>query len=192
MFNKLDKSKHLSTLVETSEIEINFPIEATRSEQGNQIGRFIPLWCRILMIMRNDVIHIYVFYYCTTINWDEKCCFLSKFSIWQYSPLLHLCSLHFLTDNVSYCRYKAWGSLLGQQLSERDVLVACIDYRSAFNLINITILTKMETGGHHAKHFLFIGVGLLVFYFLSCLHIHSHLKILTIIFRNDVILPKRF
>uniref|UniRef100_A0A166ECG9 protein-S-isoprenylcysteine alpha-carbonyl methylesterase n=1 Tax=Daucus carota subsp. sativus TaxID=79200 RepID=A0A166ECG9_DAUCS len=26
--------------------------------------------------------------------------------------------------------YKAWGSLLGQQLSERDVIVACIDYRN--------------------------------------------------------------
>ncbi|XP_019072226.1 probable isoprenylcysteine alpha-carbonyl methylesterase ICMEL1 isoform X2 [Vitis vinifera] len=26
--------------------------------------------------------------------------------------------------------YKAWGSLLGQQLSERDIIVACIDYRN--------------------------------------------------------------
>ncbi|XP_030952723.1 isoprenylcysteine alpha-carbonyl methylesterase ICME isoform X3 [Quercus lobata] len=27
-------------------------------------------------------------------------------------------------------RYKAWGSLLGQQLAERDIIVACIDYRN--------------------------------------------------------------
>lgn len=26
-------------------------------------------------------------------------------------------------------RYKAWGSLLGLQLAERDIIVACIDYR---------------------------------------------------------------
>lgn len=28
-----------------------------------------------------------------------------------------------------YNRYKAWGSLLAQQLVERDIIVACIDYR---------------------------------------------------------------
>ncbi|XP_015583520.1 probable isoprenylcysteine alpha-carbonyl methylesterase ICMEL2 isoform X4 [Ricinus communis] len=27
-------------------------------------------------------------------------------------------------------RYKAWGSLLGKQLAERDIIVACIDYRN--------------------------------------------------------------
>lgn len=26
-------------------------------------------------------------------------------------------------------RYKAWGSLLGRQLAERDIVVACLDYR---------------------------------------------------------------
>jgi hypothetical protein len=26
-------------------------------------------------------------------------------------------------------RYKAWGSLLGQQLLERNIIVVCIDYR---------------------------------------------------------------
>lgn len=26
-------------------------------------------------------------------------------------------------------RYKAWGSLLGMQLAERDIIVACLDYR---------------------------------------------------------------
>jgi hypothetical protein len=27
-------------------------------------------------------------------------------------------------------RYKAWGTLLGQQLVERDIIVVCIDYRN--------------------------------------------------------------
>jgi prenylcysteine alpha-carboxyl methylesterase len=27
-------------------------------------------------------------------------------------------------------RYKAWGSLLGMQLAERDIIVACLDYRN--------------------------------------------------------------
>ncbi|KAK6931432.1 hypothetical protein RJ641_003225, partial [Dillenia turbinata] len=38
------------------------------------------------------------------------------------------CLIH--NEASSYCSYKAWGSLLGQQLSERDIIVACIDYRN--------------------------------------------------------------
>jgi hypothetical protein len=30
---------------------------------------------------------------------------------------------------VGFGRYKAWGSLLGFQLAERGIIVACIDYR---------------------------------------------------------------
>ncbi|XVF42967.1 hypothetical protein PTKIN_Ptkin02bG0002400 [Pterospermum kingtungense] len=36
----------------------------------------------------------------------------------------------FITGGAWIIGYKAWGSLLGQQLSERDILVACIDYRN--------------------------------------------------------------
>lgn len=36
----------------------------------------------------------------------------------------------FVTGGAWIIGYKAWGSLLGQQLSERDVVVACIDYRN--------------------------------------------------------------
>ncbi|KAI3452970.1 hypothetical protein Pfo_009633 [Paulownia fortunei] len=36
----------------------------------------------------------------------------------------------FVTGGAWIIGYKAWGSLLGQQLSERDVIVACIDYRN--------------------------------------------------------------
>ncbi|XP_021910281.1 probable isoprenylcysteine alpha-carbonyl methylesterase ICMEL1 [Carica papaya] len=36
----------------------------------------------------------------------------------------------FVTGGAWIIGYKAWGCLLGQQLSERDVIVACIDYRN--------------------------------------------------------------
>ncbi|CAN0876607.1 Probable isoprenylcysteine alpha-carbonyl methylesterase ICMEL1 [Linum grandiflorum] len=36
----------------------------------------------------------------------------------------------FVTGGAWIIGYKAWGSLLGWQLSERDILVACIDYRN--------------------------------------------------------------
>lgn len=36
----------------------------------------------------------------------------------------------FVTGGAWIIGYKAWGSLLGMQLSERDIIVACIDYRN--------------------------------------------------------------
>lgn len=36
-----------------------------------------------------------------------------------------------LHDIYLLCRYKAWGSFLGMQLAERDIIVACLDYRYA-------------------------------------------------------------
>ncbi|XP_052199605.1 isoprenylcysteine alpha-carbonyl methylesterase ICME-like isoform X2 [Diospyros lotus] len=36
----------------------------------------------------------------------------------------------FITGGAWIIGYKAWGSLLGLQLSERDIIVACIDYRN--------------------------------------------------------------
>ncbi|KAM5567591.1 hypothetical protein ABKV19_015589 [Rosa sericea] len=36
----------------------------------------------------------------------------------------------FVTGGAWIIGYKAWGSLLGIQLSERDIIVACIDYRN--------------------------------------------------------------
>ncbi|KAI4373308.1 hypothetical protein MLD38_011444 [Melastoma candidum] len=36
----------------------------------------------------------------------------------------------FVTGGAWIIGYKAWGSLLGQQLSERGIMVACIDYRN--------------------------------------------------------------
>ncbi|GAB2299904.1 hypothetical protein Dimus_033953 [Dionaea muscipula] len=38
--------------------------------------------------------------------------------------------LIFVTGGAWIIGYKAWGSLLGQQLAERDIMVACLDYRN--------------------------------------------------------------
>jgi prenylcysteine alpha-carboxyl methylesterase len=35
----------------------------------------------------------------------------------------------FVTGGAWIIGYKAWGSLLGMQLAERDIIVACLDYR---------------------------------------------------------------
>ncbi|GAB4827435.1 hypothetical protein Ancab_034320 [Ancistrocladus abbreviatus] len=36
----------------------------------------------------------------------------------------------FVTGGAWIIGYKAWGALLGQQLAERDIIVACLDYRN--------------------------------------------------------------
>ncbi|XP_044467767.1 probable isoprenylcysteine alpha-carbonyl methylesterase ICMEL2 [Mangifera indica] len=36
----------------------------------------------------------------------------------------------FVTGGAWIIGYKAWGSLLGRQLAERNIIVACIDYRN--------------------------------------------------------------
>jgi prenylcysteine alpha-carboxyl methylesterase len=36
----------------------------------------------------------------------------------------------FVTGGAWIIGYKAWGSLLGMQLAERDIIVACLDYRN--------------------------------------------------------------
>ncbi|GAB2288830.1 hypothetical protein Dimus_023141 [Dionaea muscipula] len=38
--------------------------------------------------------------------------------------------LIFVTGGAWIIGYKAWGSLLGKQLAERDIIVACLDYRN--------------------------------------------------------------
>ncbi|KAH7519117.1 hypothetical protein JRO89_XSUnG0133500 [Xanthoceras sorbifolium] len=38
--------------------------------------------------------------------------------------------LVFVTGGAWIIGYKAWGALLGRQLAERDVIVACVDYRN--------------------------------------------------------------
>ncbi|KAG5016991.1 hypothetical protein JHK85_023127 [Glycine max] len=38
--------------------------------------------------------------------------------------------------------YKAWGSLLGQQLSDRDIIVACIDYRTRADTSSLELILE--------------------------------------------------
>ncbi|KAE8713349.1 putative endo-1,3(4)-beta-glucanase 2-like [Hibiscus syriacus] len=49
-------------------------------------------------------------------------------------PMVHKISCSCMLCFASYAwfssRYKAWGSLVGLQLAERDIIVACIDYRN--------------------------------------------------------------
>lgn len=52
----------------------------------------------------------------------------------------------FITGGAWIIGYKAWGSLLGQQLSERDIIVACIDYRN-FPQVTIGDMVKDASQG---------------------------------------------
>ncbi|XP_030449676.1 probable isoprenylcysteine alpha-carbonyl methylesterase ICMEL1 [Syzygium oleosum] len=52
----------------------------------------------------------------------------------------------FITGGAWIIGYKAWGSLLGQQLSERDIMVACIDYRN-FPQVTIGDMVKDASQG---------------------------------------------
>ncbi|CAE5958539.1 unnamed protein product [Arabidopsis arenosa] len=52
----------------------------------------------------------------------------------------------FVTGGAWIIGYKAWGSLLGQQLSERDIIVACIDYRN-FPQGSISDMVKDASSG---------------------------------------------
>ncbi|XP_039054839.1 probable isoprenylcysteine alpha-carbonyl methylesterase ICMEL1 [Hibiscus syriacus] len=50
-----------------------------------------------------------------------------------YLPKSNHCTkpvVAFITGGAWIIGYKVWGSLLGQQLSESDIIVACIDYRN--------------------------------------------------------------
>ena len=56
-----------------------------------------------------------------------------RFTSWLESFWNASCMQAYLFSTSSeafcWCSYKAWGCLLGKQLSERDIIVACIDYR---------------------------------------------------------------
>lgn len=64
-----------------------------------------------------------------------------NYSLYQILYSWKFCDKSFCTFSLFNCliasiirflfwfSYKAWGSLLGRRLAERDILVACIDYR---------------------------------------------------------------
>lgn len=56
-----------------------------------------------------------------------NCCII-PFIIWLLRWNYYLVSYLFILVSCWF-RYKAWGSLLGRQLAERDIIVACLDYR---------------------------------------------------------------
>ncbi|XP_057507790.1 isoprenylcysteine alpha-carbonyl methylesterase ICME-like isoform X1 [Actinidia eriantha] len=52
----------------------------------------------------------------------------------------------FVTGGAWIIGYKAWGSLLGRHLSERDIIVACIDYRN-FPRVTMSDMVKDASQG---------------------------------------------
>ncbi|KAK6116381.1 hypothetical protein DH2020_049843 [Rehmannia glutinosa] len=57
----------------------------------------------------------------------------------------------FITGGAWIIGYKAWGTLLGQQLSERDIIVACIDYRNfPQGTISDMVKDASQAGAHIA------------------------------------------
>ncbi|KAL2926886.1 Isoprenylcysteine alpha-carbonyl methylesterase ICME [Bienertia sinuspersici] len=52
----------------------------------------------------------------------------------------------FVTGGAWIIGYKAWGSLLGKQLSERDIIVACIDYRNFLKGLSSNMIKDVSQG----------------------------------------------
>ncbi|XP_035539944.1 probable isoprenylcysteine alpha-carbonyl methylesterase ICMEL1 [Juglans regia] len=52
----------------------------------------------------------------------------------------------FVTGGAWIIGFKAWGCLLGQQLSERDIIVACIDYRNFPQVTMSDMVTDASQG----------------------------------------------
>jgi hypothetical protein len=73
-------------------------------------------------------------------------------------PIFSLLDLLNVITQAKVSADKAWGCLLGQQLSERDIIVACIDYRYVVNVISMTSLAQERTKRNHAKQFVFLGI----------------------------------
>lgn len=76
------------------------------------------------------------------------------------------------------CSYKAWGSLLGQQLSERNVIVACIDYRC---FIFLQMLTYRINSLCHMKFDYIIRISICIF-IMSVGYPHQHHDIILFLF----------
>ncbi|KAG5026745.1 hypothetical protein JHK82_022636 [Glycine max] len=54
----------------------------------------------------------------------------------------------FVTGGARIIGYKAWGSLLGQQLSDRDIIVACIDYRTRADTSSLELILESKLGSN--------------------------------------------
>ncbi|KAK9105513.1 hypothetical protein Scep_022357 [Stephania cephalantha] len=81
-------------------------------------------------------------------------CFPAKFAYYYYKLDLYLPGnseglkpvLAFVTGGAWIIGYKAWGALLGLRLVERDIIVACIDYRN-FPQATISDMVKDASEG---------------------------------------------
>ncbi|KAG8473289.1 hypothetical protein CXB51_035420 [Gossypium anomalum] len=101
------------------------------------ITRFLALGCYAMLLMPGFIqgytyIHIYLLLFFLIVAFTTCCSnFVCRLDL--YLPKTSQGTkpvVAFITGGAWIIGYKAWGSLLGQQLSERDIIVACIDYRN--------------------------------------------------------------
>ncbi|KAL5553537.1 hypothetical protein UlMin_040938 [Ulmus minor] len=97
------------------------------------ITRFLALGCYAIMIMPGFIQVAYYYFFSSQVRrsiiYGDK----PRNRLDLYLPKDSNGSkpvIAFITGGAWIIGYKAWGSLLGQQLSERDIIVACIDYRN--------------------------------------------------------------
>uniref|UniRef100_M1CCN2 protein-S-isoprenylcysteine alpha-carbonyl methylesterase n=1 Tax=Solanum tuberosum TaxID=4113 RepID=M1CCN2_SOLTU len=93
---------------------------------GDQPRNRYTLWNSVLIFIGCLSILLYAFMdlYLVKVSWCRLDLYLPK-NMNGPKPVVA-----FVTGGAWIIGYKAWGSLLGQQLSERDIIVACIDYRN--------------------------------------------------------------
>ncbi|XAR65365.1 hypothetical protein NMG60_11009464 [Bertholletia excelsa] len=97
------------------------------------IMRFLALSCYSFLIFPGLVQVAFYYYFSSQVRRDIVYGDKPRNKLDLYLPK-HSSSpkpvVAFVTGGAWIIGYKAWGSLLGQQLSERDIIVACIDYRN--------------------------------------------------------------
>uniref|UniRef100_A0A2P2MDW0 protein-S-isoprenylcysteine alpha-carbonyl methylesterase n=1 Tax=Rhizophora mucronata TaxID=61149 RepID=A0A2P2MDW0_RHIMU len=95
--------------------------------------RFLALGCYSLMLLPGFIQVGYYYFFSKLVLRDIVCGDQPRNRLDLYLPKNSdgpKPVVAFVTGGAWIIGYKAWGSLLGQQLSERDIIVACIDYRN--------------------------------------------------------------
>lgn len=97
------------------------------------ITRFLALGCYSILLIPGFIQVAYYYYFSSQVRRDIVYGDQPRNKLDLYLPKNTdgpKPVIAFITGGAWIIGYKAWGSLLGQQLSERDIIVACIDYRN--------------------------------------------------------------
>ncbi|XP_077221396.1 isoprenylcysteine alpha-carbonyl methylesterase ICME-like [Tasmannia lanceolata] len=97
------------------------------------ITKFLALGCYAMLLMPGFLQVGYYYYFSSQVRRSvvygeqprNRLDLYLPFNVDEPKPVVA-----FVTGGAWIIGYKAWGALLGQQLAERDVIVACIDYRN--------------------------------------------------------------